>query len=373
MSTESDVLSKTRERIISRVKQGVQAKEANQAKAKKKKVPEVLFNDDVQVGGSEDTIWYSNTFEGAAEFLEDTKKPDIDITKLCHTEADWSEDNQLQIPTLDKFYVWQHEVLYPLVLAQVTGLKVLTVGSTGTGKSAMHENLAAVYKQPFYRLSGRGDMESDTILGRVDVEDGTTDFLLGEFTKAFADSFYILLDEPWKLPASINMALQRPLERGGILQIDDMKGDLKDKQFNPGKHTIIALADNVVGTGDGADKYVATMIQDGSTLNRVDLVLELGYLPQVVEAKMITTRCDYIPSNQAMKAVQMANLIRQGYDKDQLSATMSPRNLIAWMELAYKAKSYTESFKWTMLSRFADVDEKEAVKGFWSTVYGENI
>jgi nitric oxide reductase NorQ protein len=258
-------------------------------------------------------------------------------------------------------------------MSQLAGLKCLTVGSTGTGKSTLHQNLAAVYKQPFYRLGGRGDMESDTIIGRVAVKDGETTFQLGEFAKAFRDGYYILLDEQWKLPSSINMTLQRVLEKGGILQIDDMDGDLCDKQIHKHSRTLIELADNVVGTGDGSDKYNATMIQDASTLNRVDLVLEVPYLKSSIEMGMLMRRFPVIPDDQAKKAVQVANLIRQAYDKDQVSATLSPRNLCAWMELAYKSKSYEESFKWTMLSRYADEQEKATVRGFWATVYGEEL
>lgn len=366
--------------LKSKVRGRIRDKYASGTEVPKKvivKEPDPVF---LEVGGEEgdsevkaDAIMYSDKFPGAKPWLDKHKKPDLDISSLVYDTEQWDTDAQLQIPTLDEDYVWQHDILYPLVLSHLTGLKVLTVGPTGSGKTTLHQNLAAVYNQPFYRLSGRGDMESDTILGRVDIEDGTTSFLPGEFTKAFAGGFYCLLDEIWKLPSNINMALQRPLERGGILQIDDMKGDLKDKQFAPAPTTIIALADNVVGTGDNMDKYSATMIQDGSTLNRVDLILYMDYLNPKEEEHLLLTKYKFLPKGQAKRAVQLANLIRTGYEKDQVSVGMSPRNLTAWMELAYQTKSYKEAFKWVMLRRFAEEDERATVANYWNTVYGEQL
>jgi cobaltochelatase CobS len=313
-------------------------------------------------------------FKGADAYLAKTGKPDIDISSLMLNRSDWSEEDQLSIPEFDQHYKWQHEILYPTLLAMLSKMKVLYVGPTGSGKTTFHENLAAVFQQPFYRLGGRGDMESDVILGRQDMQNGSMDFLLGEFTKKYTGGFYCLLDEIWKLPANINMTFQRVFERGGLLQIDEARGELKDKQFYPAPTTHLMLADNVVGTGDGADRYAATMIQDGSTINRMDLVLKVDYLKSSDEVEMLMNRfSSFLPESIAKKAVQVANLIRQGVNEGHISVTMSPRNLIAWMELAQKVRSYEEAFKWVMQQRYADDRERGAVEGFYYTAFGKNI
>ena len=214
----------------------------------------------------------------------------------------------------------------------VKNLKVLVVGPTGSGKTDMYKNIAAICEQPYLRIGGRGDMESDTIFGKmVIMPDGSMEFKMADFPRGFRDGWLIALDEPWKLPSNITMAWQRVFERGGILQLDDMPGDLKDKQIHADARTRMVLCDNVVGTGDGADRYAATMIQDSSTLNRIDLVLELGYLTPKSETDMLTNRFSYIPPEKAQKAVQLANLIRDAYSKYQIGVTMSPRNLMAWL------------------------------------------
>jgi len=133
------------------------------------------------------------------------------------------------------------------------------------------------------------------------------------------------------------------------------------------------LADNVVGTGDGADKYSATMIQDGSTINRMDMVLKLDYMDAADEVAMLLSRFgSFLPPTIARKAVQVANLIRQGVDEGQVSVTMSPRNLIAWMEMAEKVRSYEESFNWVMVQRYADETERVAVEGFYFNAFAKS-
>ena len=367
----SDFQNEVRDRIISRYKDGVAGTKGGKAATPKVKKEED-FNA-VMVAANPDPIWYSDIFVGGKEYLDKTTKIDLDIAAIYNQRSDWGKEHVLQIPALDDTYVWQHDVLYTALIAMLGGLKTLMVGGTGTGKTSFYTNLAASLNQPFYRLGGRGDMESDSILGRPDIQNGSTSFLLGEFPKALTNGYLILFDEIWKLPAAINMTLQRILERGGILQIDEMPGDLGDKQFFPHDKTYIALADNVVGTGDGADKYVATQIQDASSLNRVDMVLRLDYLQPQVEVDMLEGKYDFLPNVKAYKMVQLANLIRQAHDKGQLEVTISPRNLMAWAELAYKMQNYADGFRYTMLERYADEGEKSTVRGFYQTVFGDSL
>jgi MoxR-like ATPase len=319
-------------------------------------------------------ILYSDKFVNAKDYLDKAGLEDFDISQIIYSLENWPESEREFIPALDHNYVWQHQVTYPAVRALVNDLKVLVVGPTGSGKTDMYKNIAAICNQPYLRIGGRGDMETDTIFGKmVILPDGSMQYSMADFPRAFRDGWLIALDEPWKLPANITMAWQRVFERGGILQLDDMTGELKDKQIKAHKRTRMVLCDNVVGTGDGADRYAATMIQDSSTLNRIDLVLELNYLNPDAEVAMLMNRFNFIPEDKAKKSVQLANLIRDAYRKYQVSVTMSPRNLMAWLEIAYDIRSYPQAFKWVMLERYADISEKEAVKGFWATVFGKPL
>lgn len=357
-----------RERIL----KGYQDVNSNSTKEKPAVKPIDFLDTAATVSSS--AVMYSSHFPGAPEYLTATGKPDFDISKLLHEVSDWDKDDGEFIPNVDEHYKWQHKVLYPCVMGLIKGMKMLTVGPTGSGKTTFHENLAGMFNQPFYRLGGRGDMESDTILGRQDMQNGSMSFVLGEFTKAYTKGYYILLDEAWKLPANINMTFQRVFERNGLLQIDEAQGELADKQFHPTPSTILQLADNVVGTGDGADKYAATMIQDGSTINRMDMILKLNYLNSQDEVDMLLNRFGhFLPEHIAKRMVQLANLVRDGFEEGHVSATMSPRNLFTWLEMAETVRDYAEAYRWTMLQRYADDSERATVAGFYQTAFGETL
>jgi hypothetical protein len=207
----AEVRRKMYEKVTGAYKEGFEKKD------KKPKKPEEKFilPKDEESSDTE-AIMYSDIFPGAKAYLAASGKEDINIAKMYHQVTDWDEDDQLQIPKYDTDYVWQHEIVHTFLLATLGGMKILTVGDTGTGKTTFHKNVAALMNQPFYRLSGRGDMESDSIFGRVDIQDGSTNYLLGEFPKAFKSGYYCLFDEQWKLPAPINMTLQRVLELSSV-------------------------------------------------------------------------------------------------------------------------------------------------------------
>ena len=289
------------------------------------------------------------------------------------------------VPELDENRIIDHEVMYPFVLSQqpqMNGMKVLMVGPTGSGKTTAVMHYCTMTKKGMYRINGRQDMESDTLIGRYIVTESGMEYLLGELPKALLRGDTVLIDEPWKIPSGIWMTLQRLMERGGVLQIDDMPDELEAKTIVPHKNARIVLADNVIGTGDNVEQYGATMIQDGSTLNRIDLVIKVPYLKQEQEEELIAAKFPLlVPKNSAgergmqnvSRMVKMLNLLRQGYDTNELSSPASLRNVETWAEIACAVRSYEDSFKWTLLNRYADDSERAAVIAHYHTVYGRNL
>jgi energy-coupling factor transporter ATP-binding protein EcfA2 len=296
-----------------------------------------------------------------------------DFYVRAYQESDWVEEDHQFIPSMSKFcnFVIPEDVLAQEVRALELGLKVLVVGPSGSGKTTLQEFICAVLKQPYLRINGRQDMESDTLLGKPWVSGGTMEFMLGELPKALIKGWFIAFDEPWKTPAGIQMSLQRMYERGGILQLDDMVGTLADKQIIPLESSKFVLCDNVVGTGDGADKYGATMIQDGSTLNRIDVVLRLDYLSGEQEGEMLCKMHPTLDNTTAGSMVRVGHLIRVGYEQGELSAAFSPRNLDAWAMLSIAMGGCTrEAFEATILGRYAEDAERGAVQEHYRNVFG---
>jgi len=301
-----------------------------------------------------------------------------DLKAAVYKLADWSKGEQSFIPSKSKFanYVPNVAVLYQLWVSVLrNNKKALVVGPTGSGKTSLQEYFCAHINQPMYRINGRGDMESDTILGRPWVEGGDMRFEKGELVKAAEKGWWILIDEPWKLPAPIQMALQRFYEKDGQFQLDDMPGEIEDKIITPKPSCRLVLCDNVVGTGDNVDQYAATMIQDGSTLNRLDVVFYQGYMSKAAEVDMLRKS---VPENSILekdlsRMVDFFRLCRTSYEQRALSAALSPRNLLTWAELTVQLESVTMAANWTLLHRFAEDEEKSLVNEHYRAVFDRNL
>ena len=81
-------------------------------------------------------------------------------------------------------------------------------------------------------------------------------------------------------------------------------------------------------------------------------------------------RMDQIIIDKINEAVQPNDTF---YISGDFGVTISPRNLITWAELAYELKDYNESFKWTMLERYSEDEERAAIRNHWITVFGEDL
>ena len=296
----------------------------------------------------------------------------LDFYVQTYSDSDWDDEDKLFIPNKLEFtnFVVDHGVLCVEMRALQANMKCLIVGPTGSGKTTLQKYICAMIRQPYLRINGRQDMESDTLLGKPWVSSGTMEYILGELPKAMIKGWFIAFDEPWKTPSGIQMALQRMYERDGVLQLDDMPGTLSDKQIVPKNTFRMVLADNVVGTGDGAQKYGATQIQDGSTLNRMDVVLKMGYLSHADEVGMVMKMHPEISRPYVEKMVRLGALIRLGYDQDELSAAFSPRNLDSWGKMAVAMQDIRAGFEATVLERYAEDSERAAVEEHYRNVFG---
>jgi MoxR-like ATPase len=301
-----------------------------------------------------------------------------DLKAVIYKKSDWHKDDRGFIPSKDKFkdYVPNITLLYQLWVSVLrNNKKALVVGPTGSGKSSLQEYFCAHINQPLYRINGRGDMESDTILGRPWVDGGSMRFEKGELVKAAEKGWWILIDEPWKLPAPIQMALQRFYEKDGQFQLDDMQGALVDKVITPKPSCRVVLCDNVVGTGDNVDQYAATMIQDGSTLNRIDVVFRQDYMAKDLEVEMIRASipAGALKSKDMGRMVDFFRLCRVSYEQRALSAALSPRNLLTWADLSVQLGSIHAAAAWTLTDRFAEDDEKALVNEHYRTTFDTRI
>ena len=299
-----------------------------------------------------------------------------DLKAPVYKPTDWPKADRIHIPDSSKFdtYVPDVKVLYALWVSVLkNNLKMLVVGPTGSGKTTTQEYFCSMIKQPYYRINARGDMESDTILGRFVVSKGGMHFEPGKMVKAARDGYWIAVDEPWNLVAPIQAALSRFYEKDGVFQLDDMPGELDEVIIPSSPKCRVCLAANTVGTGDGMDQYVATQVQDASILNRIDVVVRQDYMPREKEVEMVVSYVPELNTTTAGKMIDFITLCRKSYEQRALSAALSPRNLLSWAKLGHQLHSIHLAAAQVLTERFAEDNERALVNEHYRTVFDRSI
>lgn len=295
--------------------------------------------------------------------------PVISTKATVFKETDWPEELRPFIPVVDEDYVLLEEPTSILVYALETGQFANMVGPTGSGKSTLVEQVCARLRRPFIRFNGRGDMETSSLLGQLVVQDGATVWRDGVFTEAVKLGSVVLFDEYTATPPEINLSLQWLREHGGKLLLTDKPGSTGEKMITPHKEFRLVCADNTRGLGDNGDRFAGTNIQNSASLNRFDITIEHNYMDQKKEVSVIHKKTPELPKKAVEYMVKLAWLIRNGYDKGELSVTLSPRNLLSWARKANDWGSMETSFVFTYYNMLPSDSERNAVKGFYKTVF----
>lgn len=296
-------------------------------------------------------------------------EPSIPTVATVLDDTQFKEDAKARIPEVDTDYVLDKEATSVLVYALEQNQFVNIVGPTGSGKSTIVEQICARLNRPFTRINGRGDMESSSLLGQLVVENGATVWKDGALTEAVKNGYTVLFDEYTVVPPEINMSLQWLREHNGKLLLADKPGNINDKMVIPHKDFRLICADNTRGLGDNNDKFAGANLQNTAALNRFDITVVHDYLSQAQERKIINNKFSDVPEATVSMMVKLAALVRKGYDKGDLSITMSPRNLLSWAKKASDWGNLHKAFAYTYMNLLPSEVEKEAVQGMYKTVF----
>lgn len=221
-----------------------------------------------------------------------------------------------------------------------TAKPVLLIGETGTGKTTLIEFLAAKTNNAFLRLNLDGATTKDEFVGKWLVNDKGTYWIDGILTKAMKNGYWLLLDEVNAALPEITMALHSVLEPNGKLILADKDGEL-----------VTPHADfRVFGTCN-PDSYAGTKEFNLAFLSRFDKVVYLDYLPQKMEAALLTSRTE-VPSEVATTLTMIANHLRDAKQKNAIAYPCSTRDLLAAATYYQEAThNITEAVKYTIANK----------------------
>jgi len=296
-------------------------------------------------------------------------KSGIDHQVKRFPDGFFGEEHNVHIPQVNKYYKWDVEALEAIMVAFLLNEKALITGPPGTGKTTAVEQFAAWVNQPYMRLGGRGDLESSSFLGYPWAAESGMEFKFGLLPQALQAGYLTTIDEVFKIPPQIAMAMQHLYEKNGYLTIDDMPGSRTDKVVRPTKEFRLFLTDNVKGTGDSIEKFAATQIQDSSMLDRVSINIPLGYMAETDEVEMLKLMFPKTKKVVLRKLVKFANLIRSGYNSGEIALTVSPRGLVAVLEMMTTTKLPLQTaLNLAFINKIADDNERAAIGEMYKVV-----
>jgi midasin (ATPase involved in ribosome maturation) len=189
----------------------------------------------------------------------------------------------------------------------------------------------------------------------------------GPLAHAVRYGYVVAYEEPFAVAAPMQMACQWLLEADAPKLLLYGNSNINEAYLTPHPEFSIILASNVRGTGDNFDMHAATTTQDSSTLNRLTIRQNLDYMKQEDEVKLLHSLYPDITEVLAGKMVQLANLIRQGWDARQIELPYTPRDLKAFAKYSLEYKDVALAFNLTFFSILNDA-EKQTVRQMWKDV-----
>jgi cobaltochelatase CobS len=229
------------------------------------------------------------------------------------------------IPRPDDTFVWT-EPCRDVAEAIEHNERVLLYGPSGTGKSSLVRQIAALVNRPVRRVSLNGETSVADFVGHWTVnENKQTVFVRGILPQAMENGFILQLDEVDAMQPEIGFVLQQVLEPGGHLLLTDTGEDVAPHP----DFRLVATA-NTLGFGSDSGLYASgTHTLNFSWLDRWDVVVHFDYLPAKEEVALLRMRHPSLQADLLKRIVKAATDLRKSHAEEALTSVITTRRLLA--------------------------------------------
>ena len=278
-----------------------------------------------------------------------TKKP-IPIEVLDFSESEYSKS---LVPKVNDTYVYESDVLKSTLLGLHLNYPVYVWGHKGCGKSEMFEQICARTGRPLVRIQHTANTEESNIVGMWTVKNSEMQFELGPLPLAMKYGWTFMADE-YDFASPAVLAVYQAVLEGKPLYIKE--ADEQNRVIEPHPDFRFVATGNTNGTGDDTVLYQGTTLQNSANYDRFGVVIRKNYLPQDAEIKLLVNHVN-IEEKDALTFVQFANKVRDAFDKNEITDTISPRSIIRGAKLGICLGSMSAGIKLAFLNKLNATDE----------------
>lgn len=274
-------------------------------------------------------------------------------------------DHPDMVPDVDNNYVYELDNLKNVMLAVELNMPLYVWGHAGTGKTTLLEQICCRTHRPMLRVQHTVNTEESHILGQWTVKGGETRFELGPLALAMRHGWAYLADEyDFALPSVL--AVYQPVLEGKSLVIKE--ADAANRVIRPHPNFRFFATGNTNGCGDETGLYQGTSIQNAANYDRYGMVIQVRYMKPELETRILINQAG-ISEDDSKKIVDFANRVRESYDGNKISNTISPRTLINAAKLGLRRGSYRVGIGLSFTNKLSKVD-REVVDGLAQRCFG---
>lgn len=271
-------------------------------------------------------------------------------------------DFQRQFVPEKKEYALVDEYVYQFKLWASQSEPLWISGPTGCGKTTFVEQMGARLGIPMLVIAAHGQYDVADLLGETGAVRGSTYHQDGPLPMAMENGLTLVIDEGDTPNPAIMIAMHGPLE-GRPLYLNKA-----GRTVHPHPDFRVIIVANTKGLGEGRALHRGTQTFNSATLNRF-WKMRYDYLPKEQESEAIRINA-HINKSIADKLADIATDVRAAHDRDELSFSLSTRELIRWAELskAYKhlvnqgGSPFLEGAKLAFLNGTAVAEDVDAFK-----------
>lgn len=250
-------------------------------------------------------------------------------------------------PTTTNFVESDQGELEKLCMAFNMGWHVMYEGPTGCGKTRLLADFCYETNRPMIRLNCSEGLNEDNFIGYKTLVNGEVVFIKGPALLAMEYGCVLVLDELNAALPEILIKLHSIMDSGTYTLAED-----GNKLINAVPGFMVAACINP------PNDYAGVRPLNRATKDRFDLQMNIKYLPEASEVKLIQRLSGNRNRDLAKNLVKMANDLRELKTQRKMSSDTSTRTLITVMQACMKM-SVTDSINYTMVNRYEDTERKD--------------